>query len=94
MELQPTSPDTFYNRGIALYNLQRYHEALASYDRALALRGDYAEALLNRGMALQRLQQLDSALASFDRALALNPNLAEGVYNRANVLRVAMRYSF
>ena len=55
---------------ITLHELKRYDEALASYDRALSLRPDYAEALNNRGNALQELKRLDEALASYDRALS------------------------
>ena len=34
-------------------------KALANYDRALAVRPDYAEALYNRGVTLQELQRFD-----------------------------------
>ena len=35
---------TRYNRGVTLQELQRYDEALASYDRALAVNADHAHA--------------------------------------------------
>jgi len=41
------------NRGNALKKLARLDEALASYDRALALRPDYTEALRNRSICLR-----------------------------------------
>ena len=44
------------NRGNTLYELKRFEEALASYDRALKVRPDFAEVLLNRGRALHELQ--------------------------------------
>ena len=37
------------NRGITLQELKRFEEALASYERALALRPDHAEASLQSG---------------------------------------------
>ena len=43
------------NHGIVLAALERNEEALASYERALALKPDYAEALYNRGNALAAL---------------------------------------
>jgi predicted O-linked N-acetylglucosamine transferase (SPINDLY family) len=62
-------------------------EALASHDRAIALRPEYAEAFSNRGNVLQKLERLDEALASYDRAIALRPDYAEAFSNRGNVLQ-------
>jgi tetratricopeptide (TPR) repeat protein len=62
-------------------------EALASYDRALNLRGDHPEVLSNRGVTLHELERFEEALASYDRALALRPNYAEALSNRGNTLR-------
>jgi tetratricopeptide (TPR) repeat protein len=70
---------------------RRFDEALASYDRALALRPDHAEALRNRGAALHALRRLDEALASYDRALALRPDYAEALYLRGNTLHALRR---
>ena len=63
------------------YELKRFEEALASYDRALTLRRDYLEALVNRGIALHHLKRFDEALASYDRALTLRPNFAKAHFN-------------
>ena len=60
---------------------------MASYDHAIRLKPDYAEAYSNRGNALTQLKRLDDALASHDRALALRPAYAEACNNRANVLK-------
>ena len=54
---QPDYAEALNNRGNALQELTRPDEALASYDKALALKPDYAEALNNRGNALQELQE-------------------------------------
>ena len=39
-------------------SLKRLDEAMASYDKALALKPDYAEAFNNHGNALQELKRL------------------------------------
>ena len=40
----------YYNScGLALFGLERQNEAIAAYDQAVALKPDFAEALLNRG---------------------------------------------
>jgi tetratricopeptide (TPR) repeat protein len=53
-----------------LQDLKRSEEALASYDKAIALKPDYAEAHNNRGNALGNLKRSEDALASYERALA------------------------
>ena len=42
----PSYPALFYNRGVALHALERFDEAIASYDLALASVPDYLEARL------------------------------------------------
>jgi Tfp pilus assembly protein PilF len=49
--------------------LGRLQDALASYDRVLAIKPDYPEALNNRGTALHDLHRVEEALASYERAL-------------------------
>src|ERR1700738_2035370 len=60
--------------------LGRHREALASYDMALAMRPDDAEAPNRRGDALRQLNRLNEALASCERAIAISPGMAEA-YN-------------
>src|ERR1700730_3436490 len=43
VEMNPKDASAHNNRGAALGELQRLDEALASYDRAIALKADYAE---------------------------------------------------
>lgn len=50
-------------RGTALQYLNRFEEAIPEYDRALALKPDYAEAHGNRGNALFQLNRQEEALA-------------------------------
>jgi tetratricopeptide (TPR) repeat protein len=67
--------------------LGRGNEALASYDRALALRHDDAVLFNNRGAVLQGLKRFDEALASYEQAIALKPDYADALYNRGVVLQ-------
>ena len=66
--------------------LEASAEALASYDKAIALKPDFAEAYSNRGNALMDLKRPEEALASYERAIALKPDYAEAHYNRGNTL--------
>jgi predicted O-linked N-acetylglucosamine transferase (SPINDLY family) len=81
------SPAYWGNFGLALHNLGRLEEAVAGYDRALALRPDLAEVYYNRGNALRHLDRLDAAIASYDSAIALKPDFAEAYVNRGVALQ-------
>jgi len=75
-----------------LKELRRIEEALASYDKAVALKPDYAEVYSNRGIALHDLKRSEEALASYDRAIALQPDYAEAYNNRGNALQDLKRW--
>jgi tetratricopeptide (TPR) repeat protein len=72
--------------------LRRHDEALASYDRAIALQPDFARAYSNRGVVLADMQRHEEAVASHDRAIALRPEFAEAHSNRGVVLAALLRH--
>ena len=80
-----------FNRGNALMRQKRPTEALASYDKAIALKPVYAEAYFNRGNAFMGLKRSTEALASYDKAIALKPDYAEAYSNRGAVLKELKR---
>jgi len=72
--------------------LGKGESALATFDRAIALRPYLAVAHNNRGNALQRLDRDEEALASYDRAIELRPDFAMAYSDRGNSLRKLKRY--
>jgi tetratricopeptide (TPR) repeat protein len=72
--------------------MQRFDAALASFDRAVAVRPDHVDAYYNRANTLHVLKRFDEALASFDRALALRPHYAPALANRGVTLHALARY--
>ena len=70
MAIMPRFVHALTNRGAALHDLHLHDEALATFDRVLALKPDLPEALNNRGHSLQSLRRYDEARASYDKALA------------------------
>jgi predicted O-linked N-acetylglucosamine transferase (SPINDLY family) len=86
LRINPHDASAHSNIGIALLDLKRPEEALASYDRALVLMPDFAGALVGRGKALLDLKRPEEALASYDRALALKPDFAGALNGRGNAL--------
>ena len=89
---KPDYADAFNNRGVVLAELERLDEALASYDRAIALKPGYADAFNNKGNALRELRRLDEALTSYDQAIALEPNHADAFNNRGSTLTELKRF--
>jgi tetratricopeptide (TPR) repeat protein len=81
-----------FERGDILLDRGRIEEALASYDEALAIQPDNAEALSNRGLGLRALGRLEDALASFDRALACRPANPDALSNRGVALHELGRF--
>jgi len=73
------------NRGLALQDLGRRQEALASFDRAVTLAPAMAELHCNRGAVLHDLKRHAEALAGYERALVLNPAYFEAWLNRGAV---------
>ncbi len=80
-------------KGLALYDLKRYDEALAAYDRALALDPAYAIAWYSKGLALYALNRHDEALAAYDRDRALDPANAVAWYSKGAALYDLKRYA-
>lgn len=93
LEQVPHYAEGHNNRGVILQLLNRYAEALASYDRAVALKPGYANAHFNRGTVLKKLTRREESLASYDRAIALKPDHAEAFNNRGVVLQEMKRYA-
>jgi predicted O-linked N-acetylglucosamine transferase (SPINDLY family) len=83
--------EAFFNQGNALWKLNRLDEALASYDKAMALRPEYAELLFNRGAVLHGMGRLEEALATYEKGVAIKPHTAEVFKNRGIALRELSR---
>jgi protein O-GlcNAc transferase len=88
----PNCFEAIYFLGVIHSSLGKNEQALASYDKALALRPGFAEAMYNRGNVLKKLHRLDEALASYDRTIALQPGYAKAFSNRGNTLTELKRF--
>ena len=90
LRIRPTRT-MHYNLGNALKALGELDGAAQSYRAALALKPDYAEALVNLGNVLQAQGKLDEAVENYRRALQINPGLADALVNLGNALRAQGR---
>jgi tetratricopeptide (TPR) repeat protein len=79
--------------GQALDRLGEPLEAIKSFDRAIAIDPDFADAHGNRANILVDADLPNEALKSFDRALALNPNSPSDWLNRGALLQDLGRHA-
>ena len=77
----PDTAEDHYKLGNRLKELGRHDDAVASYQRALALNPDYAEAHNNLGISLIELNRPEEAVTSYQRALAVKPDFADFHFN-------------
>ena len=69
------------NLGVALQETGRGDEALAAFNRSIALKDDDAGVHCNLGAALQAAGRLEESIAACNRALEFEPDHAEAYYN-------------
>ena len=85
IEADPSDVRAFEARACALWIDARYPEALATFDRALAVSPDEETTLLNAGTLASSLGQFDRALTYWQQVVALNPWPAGYHYEMARV---------
>jgi tetratricopeptide (TPR) repeat protein len=76
----------FFIKGHALYEVGRYDESVAAYERALGIQSSSAIAWGNLGISLRLAKEPEQALAAYDRALALQPDYTAAHSDQGNAL--------
>lgn len=89
IKLAPENANAWCLKGMALSELNRYEEALRSFDKAIRLRPDLAEAWQGRGGCLLSLHKYEEALAALEKA----PNIYLVCYQRGCALGSLGRYN-
>ena len=84
-------PEVLVNLGNVLAAQGRREAAMASYDRALAARPDFFEALFNRGNLFLEMMRAEEALESYERVLAFRQDFPGLWNNRGTALRNLQR---
>jgi tetratricopeptide (TPR) repeat protein len=79
----PTTRVAWFNRGVALYDLGQFEQAITSFDQALHIKPDYHEAWYNRGVAAGNSVSCDLYLASQSPIAQQNPALNQRGYEGA-----------
>ncbi|MGW8301791.1 MAG: tetratricopeptide repeat protein [Desulfobacterales bacterium] len=81
----PKMAESYNDRGLAFYNLERHQQAINDFSQAIRIKPQYAEAFNNRGNAYYALDQYPQAEADFNKSLQLKPRYAKAHLNRALV---------
>jgi len=70
----------YYNIGLSYYNLDKYPDAIASYDKAIELNPRFAQAYDSRGRSKGVTKDYKGALSDFTMAIDLDPQNAKAYY--------------
>src|SRR5260370_26496421 len=82
----------FAHRGEIYRLMERYEEALADFDRAIALDEKYAGAFAHRGETYGLMRRYEEALADFDQAITLDEKVAWAIAGRGQIYQEMERY--
>jgi tetratricopeptide (TPR) repeat protein len=95
-QIVATSPGDFraqHMLALALYQQQRFPEALSAVDAALELRSDATDTHMLRAVLLSGMGRYADALDEFARVTALQPGRPEAWYRSSKILSVLGRFS-
>jgi tetratricopeptide (TPR) repeat protein len=84
--VQNNSRDFWLEESCFLCQSDRYAEALAYIDRAIALSSNDCQAWNYRGNALSGMKRYGEALAAYERAVAFAPEYHQAWFNRGLLL--------
>lgn len=79
---EPETAGEYVQRGVVRSKKGDLDGAIADYDKAIALRPDYAYAYNNRGNSYGKKGDDDAAIADFTKAISLVPKFAAAYANR------------
>jgi tetratricopeptide (TPR) repeat protein/tRNA A-37 threonylcarbamoyl transferase component Bud32 len=82
----------WFERGDELFQLQRYREAVACYDKVIQVIADDYFVWFKRGIALENLQEYEEAIASYDQVLQMHPEDYLAWFKRGKALENLQRY--
>ena len=86
-----TDATELYNQGNALRTQNKYAEAIETYDKALALNANFAEALYDKGLALHNLNKFQEAIECYDKAISITPKYIDAINYKGVVSWIKFR---
>ena len=84
IEIDPEDEKRFATLALCYQHLKDFKASEVAYNKALAIKPEYAEAYINLGSALKEQGKLEEAIEAYNKALAIKPDNAEA-YNNMGV---------
>jgi tetratricopeptide (TPR) repeat protein len=83
IELAPSDPTAFHNRGLTFFERKRYNSAWADFDRATQINPKLSRPWNERGRILLAKKEFEKAIFQFTKAIELEPDNYLFLSNRA-----------
>ncbi|MEO1669176.1 MAG: tetratricopeptide repeat protein [Cyanobacteria bacterium J06631_2] len=80
----PENPAVWSNRGNVRIGQYKLAEAIADFDRSIAIAPEYPDAYLNRGIAYEGQKKWSEAIADYNHVLSITPEDPVAINNRGN----------
>jgi serine/threonine protein kinase/tetratricopeptide (TPR) repeat protein len=80
--IEPDNLSAHLHLGICYYHLDRYKDAISSYNACVALAPKFRGGFLNRALAYAGLDDHGPAIADYDRVIELDPTEPDGYLDR------------
>lgn len=77
LSISYTYMDAYIEKALALYDLEKYADALAVLDKAVTLQNNFEEGYYYRGKCLEKLNRRFEAIEAYEMALAFSPDYIE-----------------
>jgi tetratricopeptide (TPR) repeat protein len=88
----PFKAQEAFDAGRQLMAVARYNEAILTFDRATALKSDFADAWLMRGRAHIALYETEPAIGDFSKAIRLRPRDSQQLLARGQAYLLLKNY--
>jgi tetratricopeptide (TPR) repeat protein len=85
IEISPSLPGTWYNRGLVKAELKDYYGAASDYSKCISLDPKNFRSYNNRANIKVKLKDYNGAMSDYNAAIIISPSFAEAFNNRGNL---------
>jgi tetratricopeptide (TPR) repeat protein len=88
----PNDANALNLRGAAFGQAGEYERALADFNAAIAINGQYFQAYNNRALIFAKIKRFDRALADYNQSISIAPQYSQAYVGRGNVYKAQRNY--